>query len=346
MKAFLLALIIIHEVNSFATNISHIPGEEVKHVSNADLLLSRRKRFLVLPTGGIVILTIAAAKYLIFNSHGPTGYYQLIEYDMYYPAPDLKSRITQYQLGEVLTKPTGPILPPPMPPVTPPLPTTRLTPAPPTPPMTATTSMPPMEDPHHHHFGHEISEMELQEYLKSHPDTWVPPGYVKDRSDWFPQGTYNPYDRNSMTQTYASAMNSYSPSEEVYEEDPYAREFREDRYNISQHRDWEHFHHYRERRDLYHAVENAFGDDFRSKIQPCIMRAICEARNLLPSRGNSLVVDIVRLMFSVPLKDDLQDEYSRAMRHDNMNCTEVYGKECAVSILSLILFGKFESSHL
>lgn len=33
----------------------------------------------------------------------------------------------------------------------------------------------------------------------------------------------------------------------------------EDRYNISHHRNWEHFYHYREKRDLYHTLEHALG---------------------------------------------------------------------------------------
>ncbi|XP_062558144.1 uncharacterized protein LOC134223023 [Armigeres subalbatus] len=234
-------------------------------------------------------------------------------------------------------KAKGPVLPPP---------------TAPKPPMISTVPPPAvsLEYSHHeHHLGHEVSEMELQSYLKDHPETWVPPGYGKDRSDWYAPNSYNPTQQR-MNQIYESykrrdqtnfhrmgrAVDDFSDNDFIEEEDMH---------NISDHRDWENYYHYRERRDLYHAIEHALGYSNQVQMKMCVLRAICEARNLLLPQGKSMMVDIVRLTFSVPLKDDLQDDYSKAMRHDNFNCEELYGEKCAISILSLLLFGKFEPSN-
>ncbi|EAT44615.1 AAEL004018-PA [Aedes aegypti] len=267
---------------------------------------------------------------------GPGGNFAILELDMYHPLPDFNNRFTQFKLGEIYY---------------PPKPAPK--PAPPPPPVPAPAPPPPPENPHDHHDGHELSEMELQDYLKTHPDTWVPPGYGKDRSDWFPKNTYNPYP-NYYRQTPAAnyipfesnmldvnPSNSYRMRRSGKTVTDYHIEEDEDRYNISHHRNWEHYYHYREKRDLYQSLEQALGQKLRFQMKSCILRAICEARSLLLPPGRSMMMDILRIVFSVPLKDDLQDEYSKAMRHENMDCHEVYGKDCSVSILYLILFGKF-----
>ncbi|XP_062558143.1 uncharacterized protein LOC134223022 [Armigeres subalbatus] len=279
-------------------------------------------------------VTIAAGKILIFRY--PATSYGLIEWDLLYPLPDYTNRISQFKLGEIFKKQNGPVLLPP----TPPQPTTTSAPSPPA---------VPLEHSHHeHHLGHEVSEMELQSYLKDHPETWVPPGYGKDRSDWFAPNTYDPYPQR-VSPTYdayklrdQTNFNRMGRAVDDLSDNDFLVE--EDRHNISQHRDWESFYHYRERRDLYHAIEHALGKRHRLQMKSCVLRAICEARKLLHTKKKSMMVEMVRLMFSVPLKDDLQDDYSKAMRDDNLDCTAIYGEKCAVSILALLLFGKFEPS--
>lgn len=117
--------------------------------------------------------------------------------------------------------------------------------------------------------------MELQDYLKAHPDAWVPPGYGKDRSDWLPQQTNDPY----STYYQENPASNYIPFEnnmlDYYPSDSYRMrrsddaisgyhvdDEQEDRYNINHHRNWEHYHHYREKRDLYQSLERALGDKY------------------------------------------------------------------------------------
>lgn len=207
---------------------------------------------------------MSGTKSMIYK--GPGGNFAILELDLFHPLPDLKGRITQLKLGEISypPKPGKPALPPrPPPPPTPP------------PPAVPAPALPsPPEKPPNDHDAHELTEMELQDYLKAHPDTWVPPGYGKDRSDWFPQGTYNPYTTyypQTPTSNYIPIENNmwnYSPSssyrmrrsdDTIVE---YQVEEREDRYNISHHRNWKHYHDYREKRDLYRSLEHALGNKY------------------------------------------------------------------------------------
>ncbi|KAL1379592.1 hypothetical protein pipiens_014784 [Culex pipiens pipiens] len=242
---------------------------------------------------------------------GPGGYFTILELDMYYPLPDYRFRFSKFRLV----------------------------------PETTTAAPATMSE---HHNGQELSPMEVQQYLKDHPGAWVPPGYGKDRSDWFPVESYNQHLNKwhqSNWNTYPSQQYSYryiprmkrssgdSEDEDDLDEDGHL--------NISHHRDWEHFHHYRERRELYHTLETGIGSKFDFSMKSCILRAICEAQSFLMPPGKSMVMDVVRILFSVPLKEDLHDEYSKAMRGEGLDCHEQYGKHCPISILYLLLFGKF-----
>ncbi|XP_062558153.1 uncharacterized protein LOC134223031 [Armigeres subalbatus] len=337
MKLILfLVLIATYEVASFTINEANDSVVYSQNATNAEKTLSRAKRFLLFPKSALALVTIAAAKILIFRY--PATSFGLIEWDLLYPLPDYTNRISQFKLGEIFMKAKGPVLPPP----TAPKPTT--TSKPPAP------AVPLKYSHHEHHLGHEVSEMELQSYLKDHPETWVPPGYGKDRSDWFASNSYNPYQQPGISPIYESykrrdQTNFNRKAAAVDDSNGNGFIEEEDRFNISQHRDWENFYHYRERRDLYHTIEHILGHSHRLQMKSCVLRAICEARNLLLPQGKSMMVDIVRLVFSVPLKDDLQDDYSKAMRHENSNCAAVYGEKCAISILALVLFGKFEPSN-
>ncbi|KXJ70805.1 hypothetical protein RP20_CCG022439 [Aedes albopictus] len=259
---FLLTLIIIHEASSVLINRAEAFGDAGQNVTESTQSLSRKKRFLLFPAGAAVLVTMSGTKSMIYK--GPGGNFAILELDLFHPLPDLKGRITQLKLGEISypPKPGKPALPPrPPPPPTPPPPPAVPAPALPSPP----------EKPPNDHDAHELTEMELQDYLKAHPDTWVPPGYGKDRSDWFPQGTYNPYSTyypQTPTSNYIPIENNmwnYNPSssyrmrrsdDTIVE---YQVEEREDRYNISHHRNWKHYHDYREKRDLYRSLEHALG---------------------------------------------------------------------------------------
>ncbi|KAL9698478.1 hypothetical protein quinque_001919 [Culex quinquefasciatus] len=314
--------------------------------------LSRRKRFLLFPFNAQVVITVSGAKSMIYKSPG-LGF-TVLEMDMYYPLPDYRFRFSQFRLGEIAMLPS--VAPPPPPTTTTPSTTTAAAPA----------------SSGDHHDGHEVSAMEVQQYLKDHPDTWVPPGYGKERSDWFPAGTYNPY-ANKWQQSYSnpkyrqpySRKGSYlsnrrkawssspannhqyiprmkrSTEQPEPDEGQYELEEEPDRFNISHLRDWEHFHHYRERRELFHTLETGLGSKFDIPMRACLMRSICEARGLLLPRGKSMITDIVRIILNVPLRADLQDDYSKAMRDDGADCRELYGRNCPISLLYLLLLGKF-----
>ncbi|XP_039446518.1 uncharacterized protein LOC120425947 [Culex pipiens pallens] len=302
--------------------------------SGSDQLHLRKKRFLLFPVNANLLFTTSGNKAMIFK--GPGGYFTILELDMYYPLPDYRFRFSKFRLGEVAILPDSSSAAPP-----PPSTTTTTTAKP----ETSTAAPAPVSE---HHNGQELSPMEVQQYLKDHPGAWVPPGYGKDRSDWFPVESYNQHLNKwhqSNWNTYPSQQYSYRyiprmkrSSSDSEDEDDLGED---DHFNISHHRDWEHFHHYRERRELYHTLETGIGSKFDFSMKSCIMRAICEAQSFLMPPGKSMVMDVVRILFSVPLKEDLHDEYSKAMREEGLDCHEQYSKHCPISILYLLLFGKF-----
>ncbi|XP_062556037.1 uncharacterized protein LOC134220889 isoform X2 [Armigeres subalbatus] len=285
----------------------------------------------------LVLVTASLLKGVLFT--GPGGNVAMVEFDLYHPLPDYKRRFSQFKLGEIAPPPFAPSMSPT---------TSKIVPIP--------LASPDSND---HHHEHEVSQMELQEYLKTHPETWVPLGYSKDRSDRFPQKTYSPYRTNQLIIDQQSVAPTSIPQKSKYLQNELPNTYniegsgevepdhgfveQGDKYNISNYQDWEHYYHYREKRDLFHTLEHAFEESHNFRIKPCIMRAICEARSYLPPKGRSMMFDVIRIFFSIPLKDELTDDYSKAMRNGNMDCHEAYRNECSVSILYLILFGKFSS---
>ncbi|XP_055608759.1 uncharacterized protein LOC129756030 [Uranotaenia lowii] len=340
----------------FATEADHHYGREIVPKSekyNIDAQIanatsdgvqrhSRKKRFLLFPVNANILVTVSGGKAPQFRR--PSGYSFITELDLYHPLPDYKYRITQLKLNSVAMyppEPTKPTEPP------------------------ATTAA--VEE---HHDGHDLTPMELEQYLKDHPETYVPPEYNNnDRSDRFQPGTYNPYGygngqsyplqysrywkpyqqpyKSKLWQTYPDSyyQQSYRKMKRSVARDLAAElqmiEEEEDRFNISHHRNWEHFYHYRERRELYSSVEEGVESRLGITIKYCILRSICEARSFLLPPGRSMIMDILRIIFTVPLKDELNDDYSSAMRQENLDCHQLYGKDCPISILYLILFGKF-----
>ncbi|XP_058117999.1 uncharacterized protein LOC131284676 [Anopheles ziemanni] len=329
-------------------------------------VLTRKKRFLLFTPGSHILLTAAFGKNLMFR--GPAGYVCIGELDMYYPLPDYKYHASSLKLGGVATYPPEPMKSPPP------------TPPPPPPP-------PPKEEHHDHHNGGELSPAEVDQYLKDHPGTWVPPGWGKERADWnrntlqysSPQwAAAERMDENQYQNPPSSNLNRYlggigygggnniSPyqysgwnptsydryrrsaaleqkfaddAEEEHERDKWLSG---EAFNISQHSDWEHFHHYRDRRALFNHLEETIGSVTGFHMKECILRSICEAKNMLPPPGRSMAMDIFRVLFSFPINEALNDDYSNAMRQEPMDCRAQYSDGCPMSLLDLVLFGKFE----
>uniref|UniRef100_A0A182P6P9 Uncharacterized protein n=1 Tax=Anopheles epiroticus TaxID=199890 RepID=A0A182P6P9_9DIPT len=320
-------------------------------------LLSRRKRFLLFPPGANILLTSSFGKGLVFR--GPAGYAVIGELDLYYPLPDYKYHASALKLGGIAMYPPEPKKPAPPPP-------------PPPPAMPA-----PKEHDHHdhHHGGDELSPAEVDQYLMDHPGTWVPPGWGKERADWNMENmqyrseywspdrmgnqpyrppsntldrylgsqgdnfgwTERPYDR------YRRSVLQRTLDDEETEEHERSRWLSGEMFNISHHAGWEHFHHYRDRRALFSHLEETIGSITGFHMKECILRSICEAKNMLPPPGRSMAMDIFRVLFSFPLNEALTDDYSNAMRDDTLDCRARYAKGCSMSLLDLVLFGKFET---
>uniref|UniRef100_A0A182IMX5 Uncharacterized protein n=1 Tax=Anopheles atroparvus TaxID=41427 RepID=A0A182IMX5_ANOAO len=223
----------------------------------------------------------------------PRGYNLVAEMDMYHPLPDYMYHATSLRLGTVAMYPSETS--------TPPKPTAS-----------------PSSD-------HEPSEQDVKQYLAKHPDTWIPPSWSMDRSDWRPiSSASNASQRQNATaarpvpyQWWKSRLWETTGNDRLYYHNPSVRRVRslaeghaetdeeelsfwaEDNHlNISHHRGWEHFHHYRDRRSLYDHLETTIPSFFGFHMKECLLRSICEARNLLPPKGRSMTVDILRVIFT------------------------------------------------
>ncbi|XP_034935102.1 uncharacterized protein [Chelonus insularis] len=103
----------------------------------------------------------------------------------------------------------------------------------------------------------------------------------------------------------------------------------------------------RHRRELYNKLEvimNAMGFDGRS----CILRALCEASQRLMPKGNTLVEEMMRIAFSLPLKRILlphepeeHEIYTNAHRagYDSVRCDAMFSG-CSFSLIDMAL-GKY-----
>ncbi|XP_011153752.2 uncharacterized protein LOC105191796 [Harpegnathos saltator] len=104
----------------------------------------------------------------------------------------------------------------------------------------------------------------------------------------------------------------------------------------------------RHRRELYSKLEvimNAMGFDGRT----CILRALCEASQRLMPKGNTLVEEMMRISFSLPLKRVFSFEpeehhtYTQAHKagHEGKNCAVVF-PGCSFSLIDMAL-GKYNA---
>uniref|UniRef100_A0A182P6P7 Uncharacterized protein n=1 Tax=Anopheles epiroticus TaxID=199890 RepID=A0A182P6P7_9DIPT len=345
-------------VGFFLCVLEAVPSDKGSPRSGGNRVLSRKRRFLLFPPGANFIsgtlinhsmslisscnllqVTISGGKGSLFET--PRGYNLVAEMDMYHPLPDYMYHATSLRLGEIALYPNE-----------------QTTTAKPTPVPTI-----PLD-----HYGHELTQHELDVYLAKHPEAWVPLNWAKERIDW--SGTKV----NGMKYLTQSAQHTTPPvtyqswkkklwestgnDRLYYSQQPLKRvrslqEAREEaiepslwteanHLNISHHLGWEHFHHYRDRRSLFDHLETTVPSFFGFHMRECLLRSICEARNLLPPKGRSMTADILRVIFTYPLKADLADEYSEMMRADKPNCRQLFSERCPLSILQLILFGKFE----
>uniref|UniRef100_A0A8W7PUC0 Uncharacterized protein n=1 Tax=Anopheles coluzzii TaxID=1518534 RepID=A0A8W7PUC0_ANOCL len=273
--------------------------------SQRNRVLSRKRRFLLFPPGANFIVTISGGKGSMFET--PRGYNLVAELDMYHPLPDYMYHATSLRLGEIARYPNEV------------QPTTAAKPA-------ATAPTIP-------HGEHVLSQQELDEYLVQHPEAWIPANWANDRTDGAgskytsgmkyltagrphssPPITYQSWKRKLWESTgndrlyysnlppkrarsMADAVRGAATEPSLWMEANHL--------NISHHRGWEHFHHYRDRRSLFDHLETT-----------------------VPS--------------FYPLKADLTDEYSEMLRTEQPNCRQLFSERCPLSILQLLLFGKFE----
>ncbi|XP_072764490.1 uncharacterized protein [Anoplolepis gracilipes] len=104
----------------------------------------------------------------------------------------------------------------------------------------------------------------------------------------------------------------------------------------------------RHRRDLYNKLEiimNAMGFDGRT----CILRALCEASQRLMPKGNTLIEEMMRISFSLPLARVFSFEpgehrtYTQAHKagHEGKDCAAMFSG-CSFSLIDLAL-GKYNA---
>ncbi|XP_037043739.1 uncharacterized protein LOC119079738 [Bradysia coprophila] len=93
---------------------------------------------------------------------------------------------------------------------------------------------------------------------------------------------------------------------------------------------------YRSRRDLYSHIEAA-AEKHGFQIKTCIHRMICEGRYYLLPPGVSFFQDVLRILLTLPLTNDEDDGYGKAMQATEDECLSTYSEQCPYSIVGYIL---------
>uniref|UniRef100_A0A182M5H0 Uncharacterized protein n=1 Tax=Anopheles culicifacies TaxID=139723 RepID=A0A182M5H0_9DIPT len=227
---FTVAMLHVEAVRSLQAYISHLPKPIVR----------------------TTLVTVSGGKGSMFET--PRGYNLVAELDMYHPLPDYMYHATSLRLGEIAMYPNE-----------------------------KTTTRKPASPPSAPHHDHELSEQELNEYLKDHPEAWIPTSWSKDRIDnsasKIPLSTSSnrmPYLQKSPPITYQSWKRKLWEStgnDRLYYSNLPPKRVRSvsdfeaqdnasslwmeptNHLNISHHLGWEHYHHYRDRRSLFHQLE-------------------------------------------------------------------------------------------
>ncbi|XP_016988006.2 uncharacterized protein LOC108050718 [Drosophila rhopaloa] len=106
---------------------------------------------------------------------------------------------------------------------------------------------------------------------------------------------------------------------------------------------WEshHYHGHRDRRSLFDRftkLSSLIGIDVKS----CILRTICDSKRLLLPPGYSMLQDMLRVVFTLPRLDGLEDEYSRIMEKDADDCAAELKTKCNMNLLIWLLSGRVE----
>ncbi|KAG5672415.1 hypothetical protein PVAND_002546 [Polypedilum vanderplanki] len=313
-------------------------------------VLSRRRRFLLWRPGSNVLLTASLVKPLAFRR--PTGHNLIIEWDIFYPLPSS---------WRVPKKPKP--KPPPPPPTTTELPIE---------PVESWTSPKEVWQPDGGWTNDVIAQINADNQ-KNAADRriWQSPlnkqisdkqsnGIIKSQSfapvslklnpllDYnrpWQQSQLNRNDFNfnqryfqSNRQLPLSFQSLPSPTSNMQQRrHNFVRKSRaSNSFDGDDDEDWEHFYAHRDRRDLYERIQNIspLNSVF---IRSCLLRTMCEVQHFLHPRGYSLLHDMLRVVFTIPIKDDMNDDYSNAMRANDQDCVEFYKDNCPVSLLALFL---------
>ncbi|KAH8359133.1 hypothetical protein KR093_004497 [Drosophila rubida] len=99
------------------------------------------------------------------------------------------------------------------------------------------------------------------------------------------------------------------------------------------------YHGHRDRRQLFDhfsGLSSLFGFDVKS----CILRTICDAKRLLLPPGYSMLQDMLRLVFTMPRLDGLDDDYTHIMSKDADQCAKELKTKCNMSLLIWLLSGR------
>ncbi|BFF90383.1 uncharacterized protein DMAD_08919 [Drosophila madeirensis] len=108
-------------------------------------------------------------------------------------------------------------------------------------------------------------------------------------------------------------------------------------------RTWQshHYHGHRDRRDLFERF-NRLSSLFKMDLKSCILRTICDSKRLLLPLGYSQLQDMLRLVFTMPRLDGVEDEYSRLMDQHAEGCAADLKTKCNMNLLIWLLSGRKE----
>ncbi|XP_034664475.1 uncharacterized protein LOC117898902 [Drosophila subobscura] len=108
-------------------------------------------------------------------------------------------------------------------------------------------------------------------------------------------------------------------------------------------RTWQshHYHGHRDRRDLFERF-NQLSSLFKMDLKSCILRTICDSKRLLLPPGYSMLQDMLRVVFTMPRLDGVEDEYSRLMDQDAEGCAADLKTKCNMNLLIWLLSGRKE----
>ncbi|XP_022211439.2 uncharacterized protein LOC111066839 [Drosophila obscura] len=98
---------------------------------------------------------------------------------------------------------------------------------------------------------------------------------------------------------------------------------------------------HRDRRDLFERF-NKLSSLLNLDIKACILRTMCDSKRLLLPPGYSMLQDMLRVVFTMPRLDGLEDEYSRLMDQAADGCAAELKTKCNMNLLIWLLSGRVE----